>query len=57
MSFDETVAILGKPSAEKAYCTGKHRIPFYFGSDKAYTEYLYKGQGKVYFYTIIRTID
>lgn len=57
MSFDETVAILGKPTAETAYCTGKHRIPMYFGSDKAYTEYLYKDQGKVYFYTRISTFS
>ena len=57
MSFNEAVEILGKPTAENAYCTGKHRIPFYSGSDKAYTEYLYKGQGKVYFYTRITTFS
>ena len=57
MSFDETAAILGKPTAERSYCTGKHRIPFYSGSDKAYTEYFYKGQGKVYFYTRISTFS
>jgi len=57
MSFDEAVAILGKPTGERSYCTGKHRIPFYMARDKAYTEYYYKGQGKVYFYTRVSTFS
>lgn len=50
MSADEAIAILGKPTSERSYCTGKHRIPFYTGRDRAYFEYFYQGQGKVYFY-------
>jgi len=53
MKFDETVAILGKPTSERAFCTGKHWIPFYAGRDRAYTEYYYQGQGVVVFYTDI----
>ena len=51
MKFDEAVALLGKPTSERAFCTGKHHIPFYFGRDRAYTEYYYKEQGVVVFYT------
>ena len=53
MKFDEAVAILGKPTGERAFCTGKHYIPFYFGRDRAYTVYYYKEQGVVVFYTDI----
>ena len=51
MKFEEALAILGKPTSERAYCTGKHHIPFYFGRDRAYTEYYYQNQGVVVFYT------
>ena len=51
MKFEEALAILGKPTSERAYCTGKHHIPFYFGRDRALTEYYYKDQGVVVFYT------
>lgn len=51
MKFEEAIAILGKPTSERAYCTGKHHIPFYFGRDRALTEYYYKDQGIVVFYT------
>lgn len=57
MKFAEAVDILGKPTSERSYCTGKHRIPFYYGRDRAYTEYYYKGQGKVYFYTEFSSIS
>lgn len=56
MKYDEAMAILGKPTAERGYCTGKQRIPFYMGRDRAFTEYAYKGQGKVYFYSDLSTI-
>lgn len=55
MKFDEAVQILGKPTSERAFCTGKHYIPFYYGRDRAYTEYYYQGQGVVVFYTEIST--
>lgn len=51
MSFNDALAILGKPTSERAFCTGKHHIPFYFARDRAYTEYFYQGQGVVVFYT------
>ncbi len=51
MSFNDAAAILGKPTAERAFCTGKHHIPFYFGRDRAYTEHYFKDQGVVVFYT------
>jgi hypothetical protein len=55
MTFEETVAILGKPTSERAFCTGKHWIPFYGGRDRAYTEHYFQGQGVVVFYTDIRS--
>lgn len=51
MPFKEALEILGKPTSERAYCTGKHHIPFYFARDRALTEYYYQGQGVVVFYT------
>jgi len=51
MTHAEALAVLGKPTSERAYCTGKHNIPFYFARDRAYTEYYYQGQGVVVFYT------
>ena len=51
MSFMDAVAALGKPTSERAFCTGKHHIPFYFARDRAYTEYYYQGLGIVVFYT------
>ena len=39
MTFKDAVAVLGKPTSERAFCTGKHHIPFYFARDRAYTEY------------------
>ena len=55
MKFDEAAAILGKPTSERAFCTQKHYILFYMGRDRAYTEYYYKDQGVVVFYTDIST--
>lgn len=51
MPFKDALAVLGKPTSERAYCTGKHHIPFYFARDRALTEYYYQGQGVVVFYT------
>ena len=51
MSFKDALAVLGKPTSERAFCSGKHHIPFYFARDRAYTEYYYQGQGLVVFYT------
>lgn len=51
MKYADAAAILGKPTSETAYCTGKHAIPFYFGIDKARTNQHFKGQGVVIFYS------
>lgn len=41
--------ILGEPSNEQSYQTGKAWIPFYWGSDLARTDWKYKGNGRVVF--------
>lgn len=51
MKYSEAAVILGKPTSETAYCTGKIAIPFYFGIDRARTEQYFKGQGVVIFYS------
>lgn len=55
MKFEEVAQILGKPNSERAFCTGKHYIPFYAGRDRAYTEHYFQGQGVVVFYTDVST--
>jgi len=50
MSYEEVIAIVGKPTNQHDFCTGKHRIPFYFGDDRARTEAFFKGMGKLDFY-------
>jgi len=49
MSYEEVIAIVGKPTNQHDFCTGKHRIPFYFGDDRARTEAFFKGMGKLDF--------
>lgn len=49
MSYDEVIAIVGKPTSESSWCTGKQNIPFYFGNDKGRAEALVKGAGKLEF--------
>jgi len=41
--------ILGQPSDENSYMTGKVFIPFYFGNDARRTSWYYKGIGRVVF--------
>ena len=50
MSYEEVIAITGAPSNKHDFCTGKHRIPFYFGDDRARSEAFFKGMGKLDFY-------
>lgn len=38
---------IGKPTDSHAYSTGKAWIPFYFGSDYARVEDIYKGEGRI----------
>ena len=40
---------LGEPDNSNAYMTGKARIPFYFGTDVARTDWMYTGKGRVVF--------
>lgn len=49
MSQNEVKDLIGNPTDEGVYITGKAFIPFYFGSDKARWEMAYKGQGRLIF--------
>ena len=49
MSYDEAIAIVGKPTSESSWCTGKQHIPFYFGNDKGRAQALFNGMGKLEF--------
>ncbi|MFZ2267758.1 MAG: hypothetical protein WAV95_09285 [Azonexus sp.] len=49
MKYDEVIAIVGKPTSESSWCTGKQNIPFYFGDDRGRAEAHFKGQGKLDF--------
>lgn len=45
----EVEKLIGPPTDEGTYQTGKAYIPWYFGSDKERTELAYKGQGRLVF--------
>lgn len=49
MPYAEVVDLVGPPTDEGAYVTGKAFIPFYFGSDRGRWEAAYKGQGRLVF--------
>ena len=49
MTYDEALAIVGKPTNETSWCTGKQNIPFYFGDDRGRAEVFIKGMGKLDF--------
>jgi outer membrane protein assembly factor BamE (lipoprotein component of BamABCDE complex) len=49
MTEAQVLSIMGQPSDQGAYITGKAFIPWYFGSDTARVAYYYKGQGRVVF--------
>lgn len=49
MSSKEVSDLIGQPTDQKTYITGKAWIPFYFGSDRSRLEYRYKGQGVLTF--------
>jgi len=49
MKYDEVIAIVGKPTSESSWCTGKQNIPFYFGDDRGHAEAWFKGMGKLDF--------
>ena len=49
MTEAEVVAILGAPTSQQNYVTGKAFIPHYYGSDAHRLDYRYKGVGIVVF--------
>jgi hypothetical protein len=51
MGVQQVINLLGQPSDQGAYLTGKAWIPFYFGSDRSRYEAVYKGQGRLIFAT------
>lgn len=49
MSRQQVLDIVGQPTDQGAYVTGKAWIPWYFGSDRYRHELAYKGQGRLIF--------
>lgn len=49
MSAKQVMDIVGTPTDQGAYVTGKAWIPFYFGSDRYRYELAYKGMGRLIF--------
>jgi hypothetical protein len=49
MSDAEVRKILGEPDDEGGHVTGKAFIPYYYGSDVARIEWVYKGSGIIQF--------
>lgn len=49
MSWGQAQGILGVPTDQGSYITGKAFIPFFFGSDRYRHELVYKGQGRLIF--------
>ena len=49
MTGTQVQEILGAPTNQKTYESGKRWIPFYYGADAVRTEWSYKGLGRVVF--------
>jgi outer membrane protein assembly factor BamE (lipoprotein component of BamABCDE complex) len=49
MSREEVFSMIGYPTYQGAYATGKAWIPFYHGSDRVRWEAVYNGQGRLIF--------
>ena len=49
MYSKEVVDLIGSPTDQKSFQTGKAFIPFHFGGDNYRTEYHYKGEGVLTF--------
>jgi hypothetical protein len=49
MSLKQVVDLVGAPTDQGSYMTGKAWIPFNFGSDRYRHEVVYKGQGRLIF--------
>ncbi len=49
MGMKQVTDMIGQPTDQGAYVTGKAWIPFYYGSDRYRHELVYKGQGRLIF--------
>jgi hypothetical protein len=49
MGLRQVVDIVGPPTDQGAYITGKAFISFFFGSDRQRLELIYKGRGRLIF--------
>ena len=49
MPMRQVMDLVGQPTDQGAYVTGKAWIPFYFGSDRYRHELVYKAQGRLIF--------
>ena len=49
MNFEAVRGLLGQPTDENTYPTGKAFTPFYYGNDARRTAWYYKGMGRVTF--------
>lgn len=49
MPLKHVIDIVGTPTDQGAYVTGKVFIPFFFGSDRCRHDVVYKGQGRLVF--------
>jgi len=49
MPMKQVTDLVGQPTDQGAYITGKDWIPFYFGSDRHRFEMVYKGVGRLIF--------
>lgn len=49
MTMQQVSEILGMPTNQVKYATGKAWIPYYFGDDTSRMEWSYKGLGRVIF--------
>ncbi len=49
MPMGQVNDLIGSPSDQSSYATGKAFIPFYYGGDTARIEAFYKGQGRITF--------
>ena len=49
MPMKQVIDLIGNPTDEGSYITGKAFIPYYYGSDRYRTEFAYKGAGRLIF--------
>jgi outer membrane protein assembly factor BamE (lipoprotein component of BamABCDE complex) len=49
MSMRQVIDLVGQPTDQGTYVTGKAWIPYYYGSDRYRHEMVYKGQGRLIF--------